>query len=211
MIKNKLMAALLCGAILCTSLLAGCSSPIKLKESGGKCVSGDTVYHHASTCYVPVTMGDKCGSLEVSSNQSLALHEIPDMDPNEWLTTEEGDVLYAEGVALPSLADMEPTAVYIYRNTAVLAKSTEILDADVVEHLVASCAEGETYTPTAVATYVVRFKSDKYPGILYSLYYVEAGDNFYLYDRFSGTAYAIDTTVRDALNKTVTETESAQA
>lgn len=208
--KTKLIAALLGGVILCASLLTGCAPNVKLKESGGKCVTsaGDITYLHASTCYVPLSLGDKCGTLEVSSNLSLSLHEIPNMDSDEWLATEEGDVLYAEGVALPTLSDMEPTAIYVYRNTTVPSKSAEILDADIVNRLTEACAEGETYTPSAVATYLVRFKSDRYPGILYSLYYVEAGDRFYLYDRWNGVSYAIDSSIRDALNRVTASTET---
>lgn len=212
--KTKLIAALLGSAILCASLLTGCGSPIKLKESGGMCVSssGDVTYRHASTCFVPVSLGDECGTLEVSSHLSVALYEIKDMDPDEWLATEDGYVLYADGVTLPTLSEMQPVAVHIYNNSGVLlSRSAEITDSAKISRLTEACTKKADVSLTSASSYVVQFKSDIYPGLYYSLFYIEQGEGYYLYDRFSGTVFAIDSVVRDALNGADTEAADVTA
>lgn len=213
--RTRIISVLLCGILTFTALLSSCADgKVSLRESGGACVSekGGTDYRHASTCYIAASLGDAYGELTVSSKHSVGLFTIPGLDPEEWLVTEEGDVLYAEDVTLPSLSDMAPTEVYVYTNASTPSKSAEILDKATVDQLTAACApdRGVKGTPQAAANYTVRFKSPAYPGLYYTLRYVEHGGEYFLYDPFDGVTYTVSRAIRDAVDAAVTTETQAE-
>lgn len=90
---------------------AGCGE--KLRETGGviKTQDGQKTYRHASTTYEAVEVGKKVGTLTDTGGGSGTVYAIEGLSADEWLVTEEGYVLYADGVHLPTLTEMKPDAV----------------------------------------------------------------------------------------------------
>ena len=92
---------------------AGCGE--KLRETGGvvKTQDGQKTYRHASTTYEAVEVGKKVGTLTDTGGGSGTVYAIEGLSADEWLVTEEGYVLYADGVHLPTLTEMKPDAVQV--------------------------------------------------------------------------------------------------
>ena len=181
---TKQIALILC---LCLSLLALASCGVIIHEDlgAGDAVdkSSGVVWHHASTCYEAVKLEKKQGKLVVKE-QEMELYKLPDMDPNEWLATEDKNVIYSEGVTLPTLAEMAPEEMTIYLDSATELKLKTIDKSEVIDALVKAYTEGESAVypaKTPYATYRVRFASEDYPGIYYVLTYVEYSSD-YIYD-----------------------------
>ncbi len=204
--KQKILATGLAVLLLAVALASGCANRKLTSTADGFVDQSGAVYQPAPACYIPAVLGNKCGTLDGSQKFGMDLYTIENMDDQLWLAAEDGTVFYADGIALPTLAEMEPIAVYIYTHTEVPSKHAEITDAKLVADLTAACApeKADTFPPAAVPTaqYTVRFKSDKYPGLYYTLRYVVYENGYYLYDPTTKARYTIGREIYDALYTT---------
>lgn len=202
--KIGILSALLAAMLLGTAALTGCGPSQQLTSTDGGFVSQTGgKYQAAPMRYMPVALEDEWGALDHKKPYGMRLYTLPDMDADAWLAAEDGTVFYADGVTLPTLAEMAPTAVYVYTNDEAAVMKAEITDADVVAGLVAACAEDKGGSFSSAATlsseYSVRFASEQYPGLYYCLRYVEYEDAYYLYDGETRTHYAIGEEIFRAL------------
>ncbi len=192
---GRVLALTLVPLMLC---LASCG--MTLKESGAEGAvdkSSGTVWKHASTCYEAIELGEKVGKLQVSSKYSLDLHKITDMDETKWLATQDGDVLYAEGTTLPTLTEMNPTSARICVEDETTKALGVIQDAEKLSAIMSAYTQDKSLDYPAkipLRTYRVRFISPDYPGLYYSLTYIEYSADYvsndvnygkyFLYDAF---------------------------
>lgn len=156
------------------------SSQAQDKESG-------KIWKHASTCYEAVSLGDKVGQLKVTSKESYELCKIENMDPENWLATEEKYVLYTDQVALPTLEEMTPDSLLIFADSGRVIHTMQ--DAEKI----ASLVDAWTNTPSitypskaVVRTYRVKFESPVYEGLYYTLTYVEYSSDYTIEDQNYG-------------------------
>lgn len=208
----KKIALILC---FCISLMALTSCGVTIHEGLGEGDAMDkssgTVWYHASTCYEAVDLEKKLGKLVVGEHD-LELYKLPDMDPAKWVATEDKNVLYAEGVTLPTLSEMAPETMIVYLDAATEQKLKTISNVDTLSSMIKDYTEGESVlypSKTPLATYRVRFTSDAYPGIYYVLTYVEYGSDYtvedanygkyFLYDRFDQRFVPVGDEIHKAL------------
>lgn len=124
----------------------------------------------------------KCGD--------LLFYPVSGLDPTRYLCTAEGGaaVLYcASDINLPEIDAFYPEQIVVCTDTeTVMALSTvekkEHARA-VAEAFAAGKVLGETPEYNRILT--LRFTSDAYPGLFYTLRYLEGKDSNYLYDRES--------------------------
>ncbi len=194
-------------------ILSSCG--MTLKEAGGMDVvdsSSGKVWKHASTCYEAVELGDKVGSLKVAKNYTLDLHEIEDMDADSWVATEEGDVLYADGVHLPSLAEMTPDGMLICVEATTIKVIHEIVESSVLSTIVNDYTGNQSVEYPAspfLRTYRLRFTSEAYEGLYYCLTYGEYAEDYvlggvnygkyFLYDAFDRRFVPVGDEIHTAL------------
>jgi hypothetical protein len=207
---------------LCLFLLSLSSCGVKLEETGqGAKDNGNGItYTHASVVYEPVEMGSKYGKLKVTDSMSLELYRIEGLDPEQWLATEDGNVLYADSVSLPTLTDMQPSALQICVDGTTVHVLRRISDAETVNAMVTAWEEGVSVPYTAstpLKTYKIRFESTLYPSLYYSVTYVEYSSDqvvdevnygkYFLYSSFDG----IFVPAGDALHLIISDGEDETA
>ncbi len=207
--------------IISLLMLSACGVTIHegMGEGDAMDKSSGTVWYHASTCYEAVELEKKLGKLVVGEH-NLELYKLPDMDPAKWVATEDKNVLYAEGVTLPTLSDMAPETMIVYLDAATEQKLKTISNADTLSAIIKAYTEGESVlypAKTPSATYRVRFTSDAYPGLYYVLTYVEYASDYtvddanygkyFLYDRFDQKFIPVGDEIHKALGlgESVTE------
>lgn len=184
------MAALL----LATLLFSSCGMTLQRSENGYVDKEGVT-WQHASTCYQAVSLGEKLGKLAVADKTTYEIYEIPDMDASLWMATEEGNVLYADGVTLPTLADMAPASMEVcVENTTTYVIHT-MTDTEALASVISAYTEHEPVLYLGLPvykTYRIRFLSPDYPGLYYSLTYVEYAEDYVIEDRNYGKYFLYD-------------------
>ncbi len=195
--KHIRKITLLC-LILSILVLTSCGVTIHegIGEGDAMDKSNNVTWYHASTCYEAVTLAEKAGKLIVKDRE-LVLYALPQMDPGKWLATEDANILYAAGVTLPTLRDMEPTALNFYLDGTAKHKLFELKEEALLNTIIKDYSENQSVlypASTPYKTYCVRFASETYPDLYYTLTYVEyasdyiIGDanygKYFLYDRF---------------------------
>ena len=226
--KNSRWIASVAVVVVSALWLCACTGPTLVDRSEG-CVDNQSgvTYVHASACYEPVALGDKHGSLQVGDKITYALHEIKGMDPLKWLATKEGDVLYAKDMALPTLTQMKPVAIRVCMDASTVVEACRLDDVAVVQSVAEQYENGVSVTrptETAPVRYTVRFCSETYAGLYYTLTYLEYvsaveenGVNYghyFLYDRMQGRFVAVDDTIHRLINgewSDVAETDTTAA
>ena len=120
---------------------------------------------------------------------SVVFYEMGEMDPAKWLCEEGKTVFYADGVTLPTLTEMAPEQVHLCIEQASTMVLSTITDAEDIQALIDVWLNGEEVVYTGLEPNVnlrVKFESASYPGLYYSLIYLEYGDGTkVLYDRFA--------------------------
>ncbi len=211
----KLIKRILPALCLLLAFLFLCACGITIHEGLGEGDAMDkssgTVWYHASTCYEAVALEKKLGNLVVGEHK-LELYKLPDMDPDKWVATEDKNVLYAEGVELPTLTEMAPDELIIYLDTSTEQQLKTIDKAETLKAVIDAYSQGESVlypSKTPSATYRVRFKSEAYSGLYYVLTYVEYSSDYvvddvnygryFLYDRFDQKFVPVGDEIRKAL------------
>ncbi len=146
-------------------------------------------YTNAPSTYEPVEAGEEYAVWK-SAGAKVIFSEIKGMNPAEWLMEEGKTVFYAEGVVLPTLSEMKPHLVYICIEQAYTVVLSTIEDAGDIAELTERWESGESVVYPAISpdlSYRIKFLSQDYPGLYYSLIYAKYSDGgAYLYSRDSG-------------------------
>jgi hypothetical protein len=174
-IRKTLTVAL--AALLCALSLASCKATLKPGENGLYDSQNKITYSHASTVYEATALVKEYGKLAVTDKESYALYTVPGMDPTEMLATEDFNIVYAEGYAMPTLLEMAPTVLRICVDGSETVREIHMMDdAVAIAALVNDFTTGKSLSYPAASplrSYKARFESSQYPGFYYSLTYVE--------------------------------------
>ncbi|HHT54884.1 MAG TPA: hypothetical protein GX011_08190 [Clostridiales bacterium] len=146
-------------------------------------------YTDAPSTYEPTALGREYARWK-SPGGRVVFYEIEGMDPSLWLAEEGKTVFYSTEATLPALPQMEPNRILICVEQTLTIAIAEIIDPGEIRILVDIWETGEAIPyPSTVpkATYRIKFVSQLYPGLLYSLIYIEYdnGDRL-LYSRDNG-------------------------
>lgn len=184
-VRFAAFAAMLC--IACV-MLPSCQSLISLAYEENLLVDkrNNVSYTYASVSYEPVAIGEKYAEYKKAN---LVLYTIPGLSPTEWLTEKYdgiGMVYYSTKMNLPTLEEFEATKVLISVTADVSIPLAEITDAQDITAIVDRLGNGEgaILPPTHEYSYTLRFVSEKYPSIYYTVRYLDCGDDrLYFFDQ----------------------------
>ncbi|MBR5123750.1 MAG: hypothetical protein IKU90_01355 [Clostridia bacterium] len=174
LIRKSLL--ILLATVLCALSLASCKTTLKPGENGLYDDKNKISYSHASTVYEATALVKEYGKLALSSKESYVLYTIPGADPTEILATEDYNIVYAEGVTMPTLVEMAPTVIHVCVDSDTVREVGSVTEVADVISLVQAYTKGESMAYPAAAplrSYTVRFESTKYTGFFYTLTYVE--------------------------------------
>ncbi len=223
---RKIICALLSAVVLLSLLLSSCSGGVKLTDKNGGCVDAKSGirYNYASICYEPISLGDEYGELSVGDLFTYKLYTVKDMDKSQWLATEENNILYAEGVSLPTLTRMKPHTIGVFTMESSGLEVFRIGDAKLVESIAKAFEEGERLTYPLIAAaekYKVKFYGDTLKGVCYSLTYLEYSDDivendvnygrYFLYDAFDRIFVPVGSELHDALEGVTTSATASES
>ncbi|MBE6693663.1 MAG: hypothetical protein E7589_02725 [Ruminococcaceae bacterium] len=212
---KKIISLALCVVTVVCLMLSSCSGGAKLTDKNGSaCVDAKNgiTYKYASVCYEPVALGDEYGELKVGEKLTYKLYTVPDMKESEWLATDDKNILYAEGVSLPTLSEMKPRMLRICTTESSGLEICRIGDGDTVSAIARAFEEGERVAYPLVAAekkYKVKFDGEVLSGICYSLTYLEYAENievdgvsrgrYFLYDAFDRVFVPVGDEIHAAL------------
>lgn len=190
---------------LAVLLLSSCSGTlVNLKYEDGQMINKRLrlAYTPAPTNYEPVSVGEAYGYYEKSD---MTLYEIKGLDPKEWLTQAYAGsattIFYSDDSTLPTLAELEPTKIYVTEGESVTVSINTVDDQAVINKVIDLFTNG-TYAEwpliDAYKTYELKFYSEeKYPHIYYNLTYGEFEEGIFLYDRNTKHSVMIGDTLAD--------------
>lgn len=189
--KKLLLSVFLITAIYLTS----CSQIIRITYKDGLYIdaANNIKYTNASVSYEPVSVGS-----EYAQFNKTTLYTIPGTEPKQWLTEKYegiGSVFYAEGVALPTLAEFGATKIQVCVSELKTVGIATIEDAAVIAKVVDALENGEqTEVKNSSDSYYLKVASDNYPFLYYNLIFIKASDGErYLYDRGTKRNVAVGT------------------
>ncbi len=204
----RFQTALVCLTLALATLLCSCGNRlVKIVAEAGDLYSNaktGAIYQVLSPSYEPSARGEEYGCLELSGVEFI-LHEIPGLDPSEWLCSAYGDVYCSSSYDIADFADWDIDALFVCTNTAVVVaeltlRESEQLDGTLCQELfsllqTAYTSGPDVYYPsyaTASRTYTLRFATDEYPGLYYSLKLIEYTENIVGMAEINGNEQQVD-------------------
>jgi len=174
-----LFALLLTAAVL----LSSCSSVAVMENTNGTYVNPDTgvAYRPASANYESKSV-DKSRLIACLDSEELEqsyLYAIEGVDPNQYLTSVFNDVFYADGLATPTLRQMNTNRVLFTQTKVITASLVQIDDATVLSNMV-TAYEGMSFDAEEMIfedgcvrnhDFRLKFESNEYPALYYTLDY----------------------------------------
>ena len=176
-------------------LLSSCSNAVRLKNDG---TTGNLIDKTNDRYYV--YCGSYLRAAEIKKNvyakgdRKEQLHEIPGIDPAEWLseniTTVGMPLLFREeSVEEPTLESFETVKIHICEVGELSFIVGLIEKEDDVQKIVDDFLNNEDLDETSAPVlynYTLLFESEKYKGIYYNLqYFYDEDGKDYLYDRWT--------------------------
>lgn len=149
------------------------------------------------------------------SGVDQTLYTISGLDPELWLCTEWGDILYSGSETINTLADFEPQSAYVCDTDSAQNLALLKIGGEELVPIIECWQNSEAVTrpiSDPVESYVVKFESEKYSGIYYTLSLLEYDSGLYLYSKYDGARcveatdvfgdyiYGTDTDVADTLS-----------
>lgn len=187
-VKIALMACVLAAAMVFVS----CANLVSLTEENGNLVDekNGITYIGAPLCFEPSSLKSepyaKCRKLKIE------LYEIEGQPVTDFISEPYegiGGVWYAEGITLPTLSEFDADTLSICVEQNITVGLAAVSDKEAVSAVISAfCDGGPCAIVQSGTSYKLKFASGKYPGIFYSLIYVEGedGEN-YIYDRSTKT------------------------
>ena len=175
--RSFAVVALLLTAVL---LFASCSGVSVLEYKNGTYVNNDTgiAYRHAPINYESQNV-NKSKTVAQSGKDDLEgnyLYAIEGADTNQYLTSIHNDLFYADGITLPTLAQMNPGQILFTRTKVLTASLLQINDPEIISDVVSAYGgigidedliiyEDDTLK----YNFRLKFASDAYPMFYYTL------------------------------------------
>ena len=179
------LIALLLAAVLS---LSSCSSVTVMEPKDGMYVNPDTgvSYHAAPANYESkaVNKAEVIASLGSADMEETYLYAIDGVNTRQYLTTIYNDVFYADGIALPTLRQMNTNRVLFTQTKVLTASLVQIEEKDVLSKLV-DAYEGIGFDSELMIfedgcyrklDFRLKFESESYASIYYTL-------DFYSYSK----------------------------
>ncbi len=200
--QRNLPKILLFLLILCFALTSCAGTLVSLKQTDdGYFVNKrlDLSYEVAPLPYLSASIGEEYA---FCSDEDLTLYTVNGYKTSECLTDEYNTVYFTTEKPLPDLAGFNPYTVHVCYGSEKLLSLVTLNTSQDVKRIVSMYENGEKMgldLLLATEKYTLMFESKDYPSLYYTLLYVEFEEEYYLYDRYSGIAAALDSTIHDIL------------
>ena len=174
-------------------LLPGCGkkyNEVVYDKSSGQYVDGKSgsSYHALPTQIQPTSIGEQYAELKMDKTV-YALYEIPGLDPLKYLSTLDGIVMTTEDVAVPELSSLRFDSAYLTTTGDTRITAGTISDANYLDALAACLSSEKRYESPFVAhsaMYILRLTLIDYPGLEYTVRYLEYDTDITAYDISTG-------------------------
>lgn len=172
-------------------MICSCSANlVQLKNEDGKLVnkSAGLVYKSLPTSFEPVETFEEYAEYK-SGKLSLTLYTIKDMDPQQWLSEKyEGiaSVFCADDIEIPTLTTFEANKIILCTYDEITIGIEVFEDQEFISQVVDMFENGEeTEWPLvdSKGVYQIKFASEKYLGLYYSLSYGIFPEGTFIYER----------------------------
>ena len=187
----RLTAVLLCAVCL----LCGCSklNTLEFKNEEYLDKKNEVTYLQASLCYEAVRIVDNGGVARIKQKgaDDLVLYQIDGIDTKQMLANEEYEIFYAKGMTLPKLWEMRISEVYICQTKAITMQLASIQQSEHVAALIDAYQNGAAFPASSIspelsdAHYYLKFVSQEYPSLYYSLEYLQFDEEVCVYQTIS--------------------------
>lgn len=183
--KIKHIATVAVALALALSLCA-CGTKITYDQDNGSYTDKKgNEYLRAPSAYEPVSYEkDKAYGNLVAGIGEFELFQIANATEGEWLTTADGDVMYLDGVKLPTLAEFGTDRVYVCREGEQIHAFATLTKTAEIDALLEAYMNGESIPyPSRLAeqSLRLRFASEEYPFLYYRLTYLEYSSDVIVY------------------------------
>lgn len=185
--------ALLCATVICALLLCSCETKLTLKDGKIYCDKTGAKYSFVNSVYLPKAIATEPYAVFTFNKIKTNYYQIEGLEPEEWLISEGGDVIYAGTDTLPNLAGFRATEMFVCYNYDTPFSIIDEKDAEKVLAIVDRFCNGEESSPSIYdySTYRVMFVSDEYPAFYYQLKLRVCEDAMYLVDIGSGISVEV--------------------
>lgn len=209
--RKACLIALVCLMLAMAALLASCGNRLTkiVAEDDDlyRNVKTGSTYQVLPASYEPALRGEEYGRLDIGGVKFI-LHEIPGLDPGEWLCSAYGDVYCNSSYALPTFEDWDISVLHVCTNTNLVVDTLTVkpsatqpealCDAlfDILQgaYRDASAVYYPSYAEVS-RVYTLRFETDKLPGLYFSIKLIEYAEDImsdegslgrtFLYDRYA--------------------------
>ncbi len=184
-----LVSLLICSAAL-WSCEDGSGSFTEYTYADGKITSAEgDAYIPAPMGFQPCSVGDKCAVRD----GVFDLYQVIDAGGNkvpteEWMTEEYAgnatSVYYREGITLPAYYEIDYSVCYLCEEDVNVISLVTIKDREFIDSLIKTISGGSdkfNRLDDPVSSYTVKFHSDDFPALYYSIDYIVFEDCAYLY------------------------------
>ncbi|MBR0443372.1 MAG: hypothetical protein IIX15_03440 [Clostridia bacterium] len=148
-----------------------------------------SIYQVLSASYEPTARGEQYGRLDLAGVEFI-LHEIPGLEPDNWLCSAYGDVYCNSSYDILPFTEWDINALYVCTNTAVVVSELTLRESkhaqpelcrDLFSLLQTTYENGPAvYYPSyanSARTYTLRFATDEYEGLYYCIKLIEYSED----------------------------------
>ena len=191
-ILMRLVPLLLCAVLLLTACNKPTALEMDVKNNSFTNTKTGVTYLRAPSCYeaISVLKDRKVARVQYKGMDDLTLYEIEFSAPESMIATEEGELFYVQGMALPTVWDMQPERVYVGQVGGSLDFAVALIEeAEDIEALTqiyrdaVPFPEKEMLDDTLLRTrYDLRFYSRNYPSFYYCITYWQFSEDVLVYE-----------------------------
>ncbi len=194
--RNSIFRLAACLLLLC-SLLASCKGgSYTLFYKDGKYVNEkmEKTFYAAPYSYRVLEIKDlkKVSATIDMGKEKVDLYALKSMDSSHWLSDEDFNLYYSNGVTLPKLQDMQVNRISLVQKGAYNQVMASITNTAMILDSVEFCTTGTTVpaekitlNPDTDTAYELLFFSALYPDIAYAMEYWTFSQNVYIYAKLT--------------------------
>ncbi|MBR6917407.1 MAG: hypothetical protein IKN38_04415 [Clostridia bacterium] len=200
---KKLLSAALTAVLLVSLLpLVSCSPSYEgFTYKDGAIVSddGEKIFHPTPIGFQPCGIGEKCAVFD----EAIDLFSVLDLEGNpldtgDWMTEEYAGsasvVYYRDGIVIPPVDEIDFNVCYVCNEGNTVISVATITDPEIIDTIIDTAVSGRSdalFIENEIAEYTIKFHSDAFPGLFYSVTYAVCKDGHYIVDAGNDTAAEI--------------------
>ena len=188
----RLVLLLLCATLFLTACNKPTALDMDVKSGSFTNTKTGVTYLRAPTCYeaISVLKDRKVARVQYKGMDDLTLYEVEFSTSEQIISSEEGELFYAQGMVLPTVWEMQPERIYVGQVGGSLDFAVALIEkADDIEALIeiyrdaVPFSEKDMLDNTLIRTrYDLRFYSQHYPSFYYCITYWQFSEDVLVYE-----------------------------